>query len=84
MAASGQVLINLIQRVNKEIKRRARVVEIFPHSASVIRMVGAVLADMHDEWQADDRRYLFQGSMALLCLYPDSDTGDIAAIDSGE
>jgi putative transposase len=37
---------------------------------------------MHDEWQAGDRRYLSEGSMALL--YPDSDTGDIAAIDSGE
>jgi len=38
---------------------------------------------MHDEWQAGDRRYLSEGSMALL--YPDSDnTGSIAAIDSGE
>jgi putative transposase len=41
-----------------------------------------VLADMHDEWQAGGRRYLSAGSMALL--YPDSDTGSIAAIDSGE
>ena len=43
--------------------------------------MGAVLADMHDEWQAGDRGYLSEGSMAL---YPDSDNGAIAAIDSGE
>jgi putative transposase len=73
---------NPLERVNKEIKRRARVVGIFPNEAAVIRLVGAILADMHDEWQSGERRHLSEGSMAQL--KPTSDTGGIAAIDSGE
>ena len=45
---------------------------IFPSEASAIRLVGAILADLHDEWQATDRRYLSEHSMATLC--PERDT----------
>jgi putative transposase len=58
------------------------VVGIFPNAAAVIRLVGAVLTDTHDEWIAGDRRYLSEQSMALLI--PTTDTGNHAAIDSGE
>ncbi len=46
---------NPIGRLNKEVKRRADVVGIFPNEASMMRLIRAVLFDQNDEWQTSDR-----------------------------
>ena len=53
------------ERLNKEIKRRTAVVGIFPSRASLVRLVGMVLAEQDDEWQ-DGRRYFRPETMAAI------------------
>lgn len=49
---------NSIERLNQEIRRREKVIRIFPNTDSAIRFIGAVLMDIHEEWIGSTRKYI--------------------------
>jgi len=62
---------NLLERVNKEIKRRTRVVGIFHNDAAISRLVGAVLMEQDEHWQLEGRRMFSAESMAAIAELED-------------
>lgn len=67
---------NPLERLNKEVKRRANVVGIFPNEASIRRLIGAVLMEQNEEWQLQ-HRYLPQHTMVADTV---TEPGGVAAL----
>ncbi|NBH41631.1 MULTISPECIES: transposase, partial [Lactobacillales] len=46
------------ERLNQEVRRREKIIRIFPNRTSANRLIGAVLMDLHDEWLSSTRKYI--------------------------
>ena len=64
---------NPLERLNKEVKRRAHVVGIFPNEASITRLIGAVLLEQNDEWLLQCRYMQIEGMAELTPPLIDAD-----------
>ena len=54
---------NLLERLNQEVRRREKVIRIFPNHASANRLIGAVLMDKSEEWLSSTRKYILKHSI---------------------
>jgi putative transposase len=70
---------NPLERLNKEVKRRADVVGIFPSESSILRLIGAVLLEANDEWQLQ-HRYMQVEAMAELTPPLSEIEGDVTPV----
>ncbi|MDT2643773.1 transposase, partial [Enterococcus dongliensis] len=50
--------LKLCNRTNQEVRRREKIIRIFPNQTSANRLIGAVLMDLHDEWIYSSRKYI--------------------------
>ena len=68
---------NPLERLNKEVKRRADVVGIFPNEASITRLIGAVLLEQNDEWLLQRRYMQIEGIAELASPLIDADPANL-------
>lgn len=68
---------NPLERLNKEVKRRADVVGIFPNEEAIVRLIGAVLLEINDDWVIQSRYMQIEGMAELAAM---SDKNDVIAI----